>query len=139
MEIVGIEGKTDSQVRKLVAEGGKFVIFSYCISLLVVTFKRSSDIYFIAPGESAAAKSLPFTLLSLFLGWWGFPFGLIYTPMAIIGNLSGGKDVTQDVLALSPERPDVAALRPAPVHPSNLATPQAAPQSQGDLPPSTFN
>ena len=35
-----------------------------------------------------------YTLVSLVFGWWGFPFGLIYTPMALITNLSGGRDVT---------------------------------------------
>jgi len=31
-------------------------------------------------------------------GWWGIPWGFIYTPMSIISNISGGKDVTQSVL-----------------------------------------
>jgi len=38
-------------------------------------------------------------LISLLVGWWGFPWGLIYTPMTLIQNLGGGKDVTREVLA----------------------------------------
>ena len=98
MAIQGIEGLSQAELQSELAKGGRFVVFSYCISLLVVTFQRSSEVHFIRAGESAFAKSLPYTLLSLFLGWWGFPFGLIFTPMAIYSNLTGGKDVTAQVL-----------------------------------------
>ena len=94
MEIKGIEGLTVGEVQDHLRRGGKFVVFSYCMSFLVVTLRRSSDVMFIKAGESAFVASLPYTLLSLVIGWWGFPWGLIYTPMAVITNLSGGKDVT---------------------------------------------
>ncbi len=42
---------------------------------------------------------LPYTLLSLFIGWWGFPWGLVYTPMVLIQNLGGGNDVTAEVMS----------------------------------------
>ena len=60
-----------------------------------MTFKRPTGVYFIRAGESAAMKALPRTLLTLVMGWWGIPWGFIYTPMALFTNLSGGKDVTQ--------------------------------------------
>jgi hypothetical protein len=94
MEIKGIEGLTVGDVQDHIRRGGKFVVFSYCMSFLVVTLRRSSDVMFIKAGDSAFVASLPYTLLSLVIGWWGFPWGLIYTPMAVITNLSGGKDVT---------------------------------------------
>ncbi len=43
-------------------------------------------------GKGCRARVLPF-----FLGWWGFPFGLIYPPMCVVQNLSCGKDVTAEV------------------------------------------
>jgi hypothetical protein len=43
-------------------------------------------------------KGLPFSLLSLFLGWWGIPWGPIYTVQALWVNFSGGKDVTREIL-----------------------------------------
>ncbi len=97
-KIVGLDGLSDQDIRTELQRGGKFVVFSYCVSLLVVTFKRGTDIHFIRAGEGTFLKSLPWTVLSLLLGWWGFPFGLIYTPWAVIENLSGGKDVTGQVL-----------------------------------------
>ena len=90
---------TPSQVQAEVQQGAKFVMFRYCVSVLILTFRRGSDIYFIRPGESTIGRSLPFTLLSLFLGWWGFPWGLIYTPQALITNFGGGKNVTREVMA----------------------------------------
>jgi hypothetical protein len=42
---------------------------------------------------------LPFTLLSLVLGWWGIPWGPIYTIQSVVINFQGGKDVTKEVLA----------------------------------------
>jgi hypothetical protein len=104
MAIQGLEGLSDAQIDAEIANGGKFVVYSYCISILVMTFKRPSDIFFLRAGESGVGKGMPYTLISLFAGWWGFPFGLIYTPMAIAQNLGGGKDVTQVLLA-SMKRP----------------------------------
>ncbi|HEY1087444.1 MAG TPA: hypothetical protein VGE37_07110 [Archangium sp.] len=98
MSIQGIEGLTVGDVQQQVQQGGRFVVFGYAMSFLVVTLRRSSEVVFIKPGESAVMKGLPYTLLSLFIGWWGFPWGLIYTPMVIIQNLSGGKDVTAEVM-----------------------------------------
>jgi hypothetical protein len=63
-----------------------------------MTFKNPSDIYFIRGGHSRSSKGLPFTLASLLLGWWGIPWGPIYTLGSIFGNLGGGKDVTSDVV-----------------------------------------
>ena len=98
MAVVGMDGLSDADVRRELSQGAKFVVFEYTISVIVLTFKRSSDVHFLRAGESAFAKSLPYTLISLFLGWWGFPFGLIYTPMSLITNLSGGRDVTAQML-----------------------------------------
>jgi hypothetical protein len=43
------------------------------------------------------------------LGWWGFPWGFIYTPQVIAKNLQGGVDVTANVLASLP-RPSQAPV-----------------------------
>jgi len=100
MAIKGLpEGTTVGQVHELVEQGGKFVIYEYAISILIMTFKRGSDLHWIAPGQSAAGPGLPYTLLTLVAGWWGFPWGPIYSFMALATNLGGGKDVTQQVLA----------------------------------------
>ena len=50
--IVGIEGMTPQQVVLELQQGAKFVQFQYCVSALVVTFKRGTDIYFVRAEES---------------------------------------------------------------------------------------
>jgi hypothetical protein len=99
MAIIGIERLTAPELTKELKRGGKFVTYSYCFSCIFVTVKRSSDIYFIRAGQSAVMRGLPFTLLSFLLGWWGIPFGPIFTVWVLITNFLGGNDVTSKVVA----------------------------------------
>ncbi len=98
MKIKGIEGMTTADVKAEVERGGKFVIFQYCISIIVLTFKRSSDVYFIRAGEGTFGAGIGYSLLALFLGWWGIPWGPIYTIGALANNFGGGKDVTDAIM-----------------------------------------
>lgn len=98
MAIDGMEGMSGEDLQRELASGAKFVVFEYCVSLLVMTFRRSSDIHFVRAGEGTLAKSLPYSMLSMVLGWWGFPWGFIYTPAVLYTNFSGGRDVTAEVL-----------------------------------------
>ena len=96
--IRGIEGMRQGELDFEIHRGAKFVLFQYCISVIVLTFRRPSDIYFVRQGENALAKGLPFTLLSLVAGWWGIPWGPIYTIQSVYNNSRGGKDVTRAVV-----------------------------------------
>jgi hypothetical protein len=99
MKIVGIDNISNEQIEAQLQQGAKFVVYQYCISVLVMTFKRSSNIHFVPSGQSAVKKSVPFVLTSLLLGWWGIPWGPIYTVGTVFKNLGGGIDVTADVLS----------------------------------------
>jgi hypothetical protein len=98
MEIKGLENISPQQLSQEIRRGGKFVYFEYCISLLIITFKRPSSVYFVRAGEGTFGMSAGFTVLTLLLGWWGFPWGPIYTVMSLVTNLGGGKDVTSEVM-----------------------------------------
>jgi hypothetical protein len=97
--ISGLDGMTVGQVVEEVRKGARFVYFQYCISVLILTFRRNSPIFLIRAGQSGIAKGLPYSALSFVLGWWGFPWGFIYTPTVILNNFSGGEDVTEQVMA----------------------------------------
>ncbi|MEM8805293.1 MAG: hypothetical protein AAGF01_04610 [Cyanobacteria bacterium P01_G01_bin.38] len=99
MKIHGIEGMTGAELAHEVAKGGKFVIFQYCFSVVVMSFKRRSAIYFVKASENATLKGLKYTLISALLGWWGIPWGIVFTVQTLATNLNGGKDVTQPILA----------------------------------------
>lgn len=98
MRIIGIDNMSPEELKGELASGGRFVIYQYCISVVVVSFKRGSDIYFIRPGDNAFTKGLLFTLCSLVLGRWGIPWGPIWTISAIVTNSRGGRNVTAEVL-----------------------------------------
>ena len=100
MKIEGIAGLTAETNQQREVDRWRTVrhVPGYCISALVITFRRNSPVYFIRGGENATAKGLPWTLLTLVAGWWGFPWGLIWTPIALFNNLRGGKDVTNTLL-----------------------------------------
>ncbi len=98
MSIRGMEGMTNEQIEFELKMGGKFVVFQYCISILIMTFRRSSSVIFIKNGQNTILAGLPYTLLSLVFGWWGFPWGPIYTIGSFMTNFSGGKDITKDIL-----------------------------------------
>ena len=97
MKIIGIDGMTRQQLAEELKAGAKFVIYQYCVSILVMTFKRGSDIYFIPANAKASSKGMSFTVISLLAGWWGIPWGPIYTISSVVKNMQGGIDVTGSV------------------------------------------
>jgi len=87
-----------AELKQRVAAGAKFVYFEYTISIAVATFKRPTDIYFIDVNESTAKHSWHLSTLTGIMGWWGIPWGPIYTIGAFITNFGGGKDVTNEIM-----------------------------------------
>ena len=95
-------------VKSEVDRGAVFVVYQYCVSLLAVSFKRPSEVYFIRARGNRIIPGLPLSFFTLLLGWWGIPLGPIYTIQSLITNFGGGKDVTLDVLAsIRPPRQNV--------------------------------
>ena len=97
--IQGLEGMTNEDVARELDRGGKFVVFQYTISVVVMTFKRASSVRFVKAGEGTFLASLPYSMLTMLFGWWGVPWGPIYSVMSLFTNFTGGKDVTGEVLA----------------------------------------
>ena len=96
----GLGQLTPGEVHDAVAAGARFIVYEYCISLLAASLRGRSAIWFRRPGQGRRWPGVPYTFLSLLLGWWGVPWGFIYTPLAIFTNMRGGLDVTEEVLPL---------------------------------------
>src|SRR6476660_2403094 len=62
----GTEGLTLAGVEQEVLRGGRFVLYSYNFSFVVLSFKRASSIYFLRSGSDGAGKALGYSLISLF-------------------------------------------------------------------------
>jgi hypothetical protein len=99
MRIKNIDGLSADTLENEVKNGAKFIYFAYTVSLIVVTFRRTSGVYLLRIGDNAIIKGIPFTILSFLFGWWGIPFGPKYTFQSIRTNFKGGKDVTDEVMA----------------------------------------
>ena len=56
---------------------------------MILFTSRFRSRFFIV-GEGSTATWLLFTSITFVFGWWGFPFGLIFTPAALYRNLRGG-------------------------------------------------
>jgi hypothetical protein len=100
-------------------QGGKFVIYYYAVSFVIMTLRRGSSVYYVAPGKRRVVVGLPWTMLSLVVGWWGIPWGPIYTVHSLWVNLNGGKDVTNEIVA--------ALMKSQQVHPSPAHAAEAHP------------
>ena len=99
MNIARIEGMSIDQLRADVSRGGKFVMFPYTISLLVITLRRSSAVTYIAPGQSSFSKGLPYILTSLVLGWWGFRGGSFIRRSRYSQHCGAGGKMTGEVMS----------------------------------------
>ena len=67
----------------------RYFCFSETKSFLFFTRRtQNSGIFCQNCADKVAYKS---TFITSLLGWWGFPWGFIYTPAALITNLMGGK------------------------------------------------
>jgi hypothetical protein len=63
--------------------------FHLAISVVAFSFRIPSR-YFIAH-KTFPAAAIVYSVVSAFCGWWGIPFGPIYTIQALFCNLLGGK------------------------------------------------
>jgi len=88
--------------------------FTYTISVILMTFRRGAGGIYCS--SCRKKEGLKYTLLSAVFGWWGFPWGPIYTLQAIGRNSSGGiqdrelnAQILQAVAAELMERGDQAA------------------------------
>jgi hypothetical protein len=98
MAIQNMDDLSNSEVVTELNNGGRFVGYYFCISIVIMTFRRGSNVYFLRSGENPIRFGWKYLLISLILGWWGFPWGPIYTVQSILMAFKG-KDITKEVIA----------------------------------------
>lgn len=84
--ILGIEGMDPQQLVNELQNGARFVQYQFCFSAVIMTFKEGTNIYFIRAGEGRVVKGLRWSLLTLLIGWWGIPWGPIFTVQSLWGE-----------------------------------------------------
>jgi hypothetical protein len=100
MHVQGFDNLTPSQRADALAAGSRLVFYEYCVSLVVLTLRCPTRLHLLRAGDRGVLRGLPYALVSLLLGWWGIPWGLVYTPATVFTNLCGGHDVTEEVRAM---------------------------------------
>jgi len=90
---------TLDELKKKIDSGSRFIIFQYCISVFfAVTLKRFSPVIFINPDERLSKYYKRYNILSLIFGWWGLPWGPVYTIKYVNFNKKGGIDYTEEIM-----------------------------------------
>lgn len=97
-KIIGIDNMTMSEINHELQQGGKFVTYPFVISFILATQRNSSDVIFVRHDENTFAKGLKYFFITVVFGWWGIPWGFIYTPMALLKIIMGGDNVTKLVM-----------------------------------------
>lgn len=84
---------------KEIDNGGRFIIFSYTISLFfAVSLKRFSPAFFIKKGECIAIQKRKYNWYNYLMGWWCIPSGPMLTLQSLKTNNKGGIDITGDIM-----------------------------------------
>jgi hypothetical protein len=94
-KIFGAKNMPPSQLIFEIEQGAKFVMYEYCFSLGVWSSKLPSNIYYVRTGEREWWRAIGFSIISL---GGGLLLSPICTIKTIVNNLSGGIDVTEDVV-----------------------------------------
>lgn len=139
MSLANLAGMALEDIEREVARGGRFVTYEYCISVLVLSFRRSSAVQYVPPGTEVLLPGFRYTMLTLLLGWWGFPWGIIWTVQTLGANLAGGHDVTDKVMRRLRGEPDEFIPDPGRTQCSmcghhNASTRRSCKQCQASLP-----
>jgi hypothetical protein len=85
-------GRTDSTLRASA--------FTYALSALVITLRRPGP-RGVFCGSCRRKEGIKWSLLTGVVGWWGFPWGPVFSVQSIFRNLKGGlqdKDLNAKIL-----------------------------------------
>ncbi|MGF1484876.1 MAG: hypothetical protein ACFBZ8_10990 [Opitutales bacterium] len=100
MRVRGIAGRDSIWLNRELRRGGRFVVFDYTVSALLITWRRNSNIIFVRAGRHAWLSLLGCSLLTALCGWFG-PGGITESLDCLRHNFAGGQDVTADLLRQS--------------------------------------
>lgn len=96
--LANLDGFTIGQLEQEIAQGGKLITYAWTISPIAFTVRNVTSVYLVPPGKKGNHWLIPTIITGLF-GWWSIPNGFINALQSIKVNLSGGLDITGDIMA----------------------------------------
>lgn len=97
LNIEGIDNLTYEQLNYELENGANFRQFEYCVSFITLTSTKISPILFIKHNENYFIKGSKYFFVSLLFGWWGVPWGPVYTIISVFKFLFGGRNLTKEI------------------------------------------
>lgn len=98
LDLHAFSNVSEKEFRARLAAGERFVVFLFAVSVVVYSFRHPTKVVVLRNRSQAIRRGLPWTLLTLVLGWWSIPSGPIYTIQALAANIGGGVDVSAEIL-----------------------------------------
>jgi len=92
------EDYTLEQLKNVISNGGKFVIYQYCHSFFLITFTVMTSPILVTDKKAFRKYQRRYNLISGLLGWWTIPMGPFKTLNCLKINRKGGLDVTNDIV-----------------------------------------
>jgi len=90
--------KSLTALEEKVNNDASFIVFKYCFSFFIFTYKRLSPAILIDSKADFLQRKKKYNLLNYFFGWWAIPSGPSYTLQYIHLNNKGGINVTEDIM-----------------------------------------
>jgi hypothetical protein len=90
-------GQNREDVLRSMERGAIVVRYPYVISAVLVSFALESRAVLIERPAQRYTGTIPYLLLTLVFGWWGVPWGPIFTAKAVWCLMRGGEEITDSI------------------------------------------
>ena len=82
-----------------VMDGTRFVTIPFVFSIVILSFKRHiGGVHEVRTGEFPIGGLAKAAVVTALFGWWGFPFGILWSLLTIFYLWRGGRDQTFEIL-----------------------------------------
>ena len=85
---------SDEELLRALERGATIVRYPYVISAVLASFKLESRAVLIEQSSRRYVQAIPYLLFTLAFGWWGVPWGPIFTAKALWCLIQGGEEIT---------------------------------------------
>ena len=111
----------DNGWEEMVMNGRRLVIYPYVFSIVVMTLRRNmAGVHVVETGKWPMGQLMGASLITSLFGWWGLPFGIIWSFINLFHLWNGGRDLTKSVLTEAlgkQEAKRILAIAPKPKPP----------------------